>query len=175
MLFKPSCDSHDVSTSDEQMPELQVNDLIILYYYMGAYTTSAGTKFNGFYSFVGPIYLAYSAQNWSGRTRSLSHLRTISLWVSFYPCNNFFVADFVSSTHAQQHWLVNCEKAPLSHIQDSGVELETMLLLLNMFGTNKPVSSYSHRFPHQCLGQSSMAPVWYKGERKFVYLLPGPK
>lgn len=63
MLFKPSCDSDDVSTSDEQMPELQVNDLIILYYYIGAYTISAGTKFNGFYSFVGPIHLASSAQN----------------------------------------------------------------------------------------------------------------
>lgn len=50
MLFKPSCDSDDVSTSDEQLPELQVNDLIILYYYIGAYTTSAGTKFIGFYS-----------------------------------------------------------------------------------------------------------------------------
>lgn len=56
IIFGPSCES------DCQLPELELNDLIV-FYNMGGYTSSAGTKFNGFNSFSVPTYLACSNSN----------------------------------------------------------------------------------------------------------------
>ncbi|KAK7310998.1 hypothetical protein RJT34_08834 [Clitoria ternatea] len=57
-VFGPTCDSVDTVLRDYQLPELQVNDWLV-FPNMGAYTTSSGTKFNGFCSAAKRTYLAY--------------------------------------------------------------------------------------------------------------------
>lgn len=46
-MFGPTCDGLDMILNDHQMPELQEGDWI-LWRNMGAYTSAAGSKFNGF-------------------------------------------------------------------------------------------------------------------------------
>ncbi|THG17835.1 ornithine decarboxylase-like [Camellia sinensis] len=58
-IFGPTCDAMDVVATDCKLPELQVNDLVV-FYNMGAYTASAGTKFNGFDTLSTPTHLAYT-------------------------------------------------------------------------------------------------------------------
>ncbi|XP_037494984.1 ornithine decarboxylase isoform X2 [Jatropha curcas] len=58
-IFGPTCDSLDVVISGCELSELQVNDLIV-FYNMGAYTTSFASKFNGFNRFDLPTYLAFT-------------------------------------------------------------------------------------------------------------------
>ena len=46
-VFGPTCDSTDMVVAESQLPELHMNDVLV-FYNMGAYTASAGTRFNGF-------------------------------------------------------------------------------------------------------------------------------
>ena len=46
-VFGPMCDSMDMVVAESQLPELHMNDVLV-FYNMGAYTASAGTRFNGF-------------------------------------------------------------------------------------------------------------------------------
>lgn len=61
-IFGPTCDALDIVVSDCKLVELQVGDLVV-FYNMGAYTTSPATKFNGFNGFAMPTYLAYTTPN----------------------------------------------------------------------------------------------------------------
>ncbi|XP_050206026.2 ornithine decarboxylase-like [Mercurialis annua] len=58
-IFGPTCNSLDIVASECKLPELKVGDVIV-FYNMGAYTTSAASKFNGFNRFEMPTYLVYS-------------------------------------------------------------------------------------------------------------------
>ncbi|RLM87680.1 hypothetical protein C2845_PM04G23030 [Panicum miliaceum] len=58
-VFGPTCDSLDTVVTGYQLPEMSVGDWLI-FDDMGAYTTAAGSKFNGFDTSEIKIYLAYS-------------------------------------------------------------------------------------------------------------------
>ncbi|XP_065874635.1 ornithine decarboxylase-like [Euphorbia lathyris] len=58
-IFGPTCDSLDIVVKECKLPEMNTGDLLV-FYNMGAYTTTAATKFNGFQRFEIPTYLAYS-------------------------------------------------------------------------------------------------------------------
>ncbi|KAL7263526.1 hypothetical protein ACSBR1_001644 [Camellia fascicularis] len=62
-IFGPTCDAMDVVATDCKLPELQVNDLVV-FYNMGAYRASTGTKFNGFDTLSTPptLYIQGSAE-----------------------------------------------------------------------------------------------------------------
>ncbi|XP_055959819.1 ornithine decarboxylase-like [Mercurialis annua] len=61
-IFGPTCDGLDIVVSECKLPELNVDDVIV-FYNMGAYTTSGASKFNGFNRFEMPTYLVYSTPN----------------------------------------------------------------------------------------------------------------
>ncbi|WCJ38878.1 Ornithine decarboxylase [Euphorbia peplus] len=61
-IFGPTCDSLDIVVKECKLPEMFAGDLLV-FYNMGAYTTTAATKFNGFQRFEIPTYLAYSCPN----------------------------------------------------------------------------------------------------------------
>ncbi|CAL5082632.1 unnamed protein product [Urochloa decumbens] len=58
-VFGPTCDSLDTVVTGYQLPEMSVGDWLI-FDDMGAYTTAAGSKFNGFDTSEIKIYVAYS-------------------------------------------------------------------------------------------------------------------
>ncbi|CAL5087065.1 unnamed protein product [Urochloa decumbens] len=58
-VFGPPCDSLDTVVTGYQLPEMSVGDWLI-FDDMGAYTTAAGSKFNGFDTSEIKIYVAYS-------------------------------------------------------------------------------------------------------------------
>ncbi|KAF6135643.1 hypothetical protein GIB67_028214 [Kingdonia uniflora] len=58
-VFGPTCDALDTIFTDYQLPELQRDDWLV-FPNMGAYTTSAGSSFNGFSTSDIVTYLAYS-------------------------------------------------------------------------------------------------------------------
>uniref|UniRef100_A0A0D9XG79 ornithine decarboxylase n=1 Tax=Leersia perrieri TaxID=77586 RepID=A0A0D9XG79_9ORYZ len=58
-VFGPTCDSLDTVVTGYQLPEMSVGDWLV-FDDMGAYTTAAGSKFNGFDTSAIKIYLAYS-------------------------------------------------------------------------------------------------------------------
>jgi len=58
-VFGPTCDSQDRMVTDYQLPEVSVGDWLI-FDNMGAYSTAAGSKFNGFDTSEIKIYVAYS-------------------------------------------------------------------------------------------------------------------
>ncbi|XP_065874636.1 ornithine decarboxylase-like [Euphorbia lathyris] len=58
-IFGPTCDSLDIVVKECKLPEMNTDDLLV-FYNMGAYTTTAATKFSGFQRFEIPTYLAYS-------------------------------------------------------------------------------------------------------------------
>jgi ornithine decarboxylase len=58
-LFGPTCDSLDKVVTGYQLPEMSVGDWLV-FDNMGAYTTAAGSKFNGFDTSEIKIYVAYS-------------------------------------------------------------------------------------------------------------------
>ncbi|PUZ71772.1 hypothetical protein GQ55_2G341100 [Panicum hallii var. hallii] len=59
-VFGPTCDSLDTVVTGYQLPEISVGDWLI-FDNMGAYTTAAGSKFNGFDTSDIKIYVAYSS------------------------------------------------------------------------------------------------------------------
>ncbi|XP_031104993.1 ornithine decarboxylase-like isoform X1 [Ipomoea triloba] len=59
VIYGPSCDSLDQVTAEIKLPELQLHDLLV-FSNMGAYSSSAGTKFNGFDMISIPTYIAYT-------------------------------------------------------------------------------------------------------------------
>ncbi|BFG40942.1 hypothetical protein CerSpe_272160 [Prunus speciosa] len=61
-VFGPTCDSLDTVVADCKLPELKRNDYLV-FHNMGAYTTSAGTNFNGFCISAIPTYLAFTNAN----------------------------------------------------------------------------------------------------------------
>ncbi|PUZ71774.1 hypothetical protein GQ55_2G341300 [Panicum hallii var. hallii] len=58
-VFGPTCDSLDTVVTGYQLPEMSVGDWLI-FDDMGAYSTAAGSKFNGFDTSEIKIYLEYS-------------------------------------------------------------------------------------------------------------------
>jgi ornithine decarboxylase len=58
-VFGPTCDSLDMVVTGYQLPEMNVGDWLV-FDDMGAYTTAAGSKFNGFDTSDIKIYAAYS-------------------------------------------------------------------------------------------------------------------
>ncbi|XP_007023836.2 PREDICTED: ornithine decarboxylase [Theobroma cacao] len=58
-VFGPTCAATDTILTDHLLPELQVNDWLV-FHKMGAYTSSCGTKFNGFDTFAISTYIAHS-------------------------------------------------------------------------------------------------------------------
>jgi ornithine decarboxylase len=58
-VFGPTCDSLDMVVTGYQLPEMNVGDWLV-FDHMGAYTTAAGSKFNGFDTSDIKIYVAYS-------------------------------------------------------------------------------------------------------------------
>ncbi|GJN34507.1 hypothetical protein PR202_gb23172 [Eleusine coracana subsp. coracana] len=59
-VFGPTCDSLDTVVTGYEMPEMNVGDWLV-FDDMGAYTTAAGSKFNGFDTSDINIYVAYSS------------------------------------------------------------------------------------------------------------------
>nr|CAH65842.1 OSIGBa0147B06.1 [Oryza sativa] len=59
-VFGPTCDSIDTVVTGYQLPEMSVDDWLV-FDDMGAYTTAAGSSFNGFATSAINIYLAYSS------------------------------------------------------------------------------------------------------------------
>lgn len=59
VIYGPSCDSLDEVTAEIKLPELQLHDLLV-FNNMGAYSSCAGTKFNGFDMISIPTYIAYT-------------------------------------------------------------------------------------------------------------------
>ncbi|XP_040383826.1 ornithine decarboxylase-like [Oryza brachyantha] len=59
-VFGPTCDSLDTVVTGYQLPEMSVGDWLV-FDDMGAYTTAAGSNFNGFATSDIKIYLAYSS------------------------------------------------------------------------------------------------------------------
>ena len=58
-VFGPTCDGMDVVLRDIYLPELDYGDWLV-FNNMGAYTTAAGTSFNGFATTQVPIYYVFS-------------------------------------------------------------------------------------------------------------------
>ncbi|KAL1326258.1 hypothetical protein HN51_036317 [Arachis hypogaea] len=58
-VFGPTCDSLDTVLRNTQLPELHANDWLV-FPNMGAYTTAAGSNFNGFSASAITTYLVYS-------------------------------------------------------------------------------------------------------------------
>ncbi|XP_043713698.1 ornithine decarboxylase-like [Telopea speciosissima] len=58
-VFGPTCDALDTVLTGHQLPELQVNDWLV-FPNMGAYTTAAGSNFNGFNTSAIGMYLTCS-------------------------------------------------------------------------------------------------------------------
>ncbi|KAL6601360.1 hypothetical protein ACP70R_044580 [Stipagrostis hirtigluma subsp. patula] len=58
-VFGPTCDSLDTVVTGYQLPEMSVGDWLV-FDDMGAYTTGAGSNFNGFATSDIKIYVAYS-------------------------------------------------------------------------------------------------------------------
>ncbi|KAM1030341.1 hypothetical protein ACFX13_034965 [Malus domestica] len=61
-VFGPTCDSLDTVVADYKLPELKLNDYLV-FHNMGAYTSSAGTNFNGFCISAIPTYLTFTSDN----------------------------------------------------------------------------------------------------------------
>ncbi|KAM1686395.1 hypothetical protein FF1_034226 [Malus domestica] len=61
-VFGPTCDSLDTVVADYKLPELKLNDYLV-FHNMGAYTSSAGTNFNGFCISGIPTYLTFTSDN----------------------------------------------------------------------------------------------------------------
>ncbi|PIA60420.1 hypothetical protein AQUCO_00300135v1 [Aquilegia coerulea] len=61
-VYGPIANSLDTVLTNYQLPELNVNDWIV-FSEMGAYSASAGSKFNGFDTSAIRTYLAYSSQS----------------------------------------------------------------------------------------------------------------
>ncbi|XP_021285045.1 ornithine decarboxylase-like [Herrania umbratica] len=61
-VFGPTCDAGDTVLKGHPLPEVQVNDWLV-FHKMGAYTSSCGTKFNGFDTSAISTYIAYSDQS----------------------------------------------------------------------------------------------------------------
>ncbi|RCV12741.1 hypothetical protein SETIT_2G293400v2 [Setaria italica] len=59
-VFGPTCDSLDKVVTGYQLPEMRVGDWLV-FDDMGAYTTAAGSKFNGFDTSDIKVYVAYSS------------------------------------------------------------------------------------------------------------------
>ncbi|BAF14014.2 Os04g0136500 [Oryza sativa Japonica Group] len=59
-VFGPTCDSIDTVVTGYQLPEMSVDDWLV-FDDMGAYTTAAGSSFNGFATSAINTYLAYSS------------------------------------------------------------------------------------------------------------------
>ncbi|CAN6218582.1 unnamed protein product [Urochloa humidicola] len=59
-VFGPTCDSLDTVVTGYQLPEMSVGDWLV-FDDMGAYTTGAGSNFNGFATSDIKIYVAYSS------------------------------------------------------------------------------------------------------------------
>ncbi|CAD6256686.1 unnamed protein product [Miscanthus lutarioriparius] len=59
-VFGPTCDSRDLVVTGYQLPEMCVGDWLV-FDNMGAYSTGAGSKFNGFDISEMKIYVAYSS------------------------------------------------------------------------------------------------------------------
>lgn len=59
-VFGPTCDSLDTVVTGYQLPEMRVGDWLV-FDDMGAYTTAAGSKFNGFDTSDIKVYVAYSS------------------------------------------------------------------------------------------------------------------
>ncbi|GJM99414.1 hypothetical protein PR202_ga16509 [Eleusine coracana subsp. coracana] len=59
-VFGPTCDSLDTVVTGYELPEMNVGDWLV-FDDMGAYTTAAGSKFNGFDTSDINIYVAYSS------------------------------------------------------------------------------------------------------------------
>jgi ornithine decarboxylase len=59
-VFGPTCDSQDQVVTGYQLPEMSVGDWLV-FDNMGAYSTGAGSKFNGFDISEMKIYVAYSS------------------------------------------------------------------------------------------------------------------
>uniref|UniRef100_A0A0D3FS81 Orn/DAP/Arg decarboxylase 2 N-terminal domain-containing protein n=1 Tax=Oryza barthii TaxID=65489 RepID=A0A0D3FS81_9ORYZ len=59
-VFGPTCDSINTVVTGYQLPEMSVDDWLV-FDDMGAYTTAAGSSFNGFATSAINIYLAYSS------------------------------------------------------------------------------------------------------------------
>ncbi|XP_062199622.1 ornithine decarboxylase 1B, chloroplastic-like [Phragmites australis] len=59
-VFGPTCDSLDVVVTGYHLPEMSVGDWLV-FDDMGAYTTGAGSNFNGFATSDIKIYVAYSS------------------------------------------------------------------------------------------------------------------
>ncbi|KAF8701054.1 hypothetical protein HU200_033949 [Digitaria exilis] len=59
-VFGPTCDSLDTVVRGYQLPEMSVGDWLV-FDDMGAYTTGAGSNFNGFATSDIKIYVAYSS------------------------------------------------------------------------------------------------------------------
>jgi len=59
-VFGPTCDSLDTVVTGYQLPEMSVGDWLV-FDNMGAYTTGAGSNFNGFATSDIKIYVAYSS------------------------------------------------------------------------------------------------------------------
>jgi ornithine decarboxylase len=59
-VFGPTCDSLDTVVTGYKLPEMSVGDWLV-FDDMGAYTTAAGSKFNGFDTSDIKIYVAYSS------------------------------------------------------------------------------------------------------------------
>ncbi|KAK6941814.1 Orn/DAP/Arg decarboxylase 2, N-terminal [Dillenia turbinata] len=61
-VFGPTCDSLDFVLNECELPEMEVGDLLV-FQNMGAYTSSAATKFNGFNMQGFPTYVTYQNPN----------------------------------------------------------------------------------------------------------------
>ncbi|KAL6846053.1 hypothetical protein ACP4OV_023501 [Aristida adscensionis] len=59
-VFGPTCDSQDTVVREYQLPEMSVGDWLV-FNDMGAYTTAAGSNFNGFATSDIKVYVAYSS------------------------------------------------------------------------------------------------------------------
>jgi ornithine decarboxylase len=59
-VFGPTCDSFDTVVTGYQLPEMSVGDWLV-FDDMGAYTTGAGSNFNGYATSDIKIYVAYSS------------------------------------------------------------------------------------------------------------------
>nr|XP_018908757.1 PREDICTED: ornithine decarboxylase-like [Bemisia tabaci] len=61
-IFGPTCHPLDVVSRGYKLPDLEVNDWLV-FHNMGAYTSAAGTDFNGFKTSAIPTYAAQSSRS----------------------------------------------------------------------------------------------------------------
>ncbi|RVX11114.1 Ornithine decarboxylase [Vitis vinifera] len=82
-VFGPTCDSTDMVVAESQLPELHMNDVLV-FYNMGAYTASAGTRFNGFDISSISTFLTGAISGLFARLINEESLRVVALEIRSY-------------------------------------------------------------------------------------------